>query len=70
MSYREKVIKPEKEIYDLLLSKYHLNAEECVFIDDTPVNVEAAVKHGFSGICFKTKEQTDKELIGLGVSLE
>ena len=70
LSYREKVIKPEKEIYDLLLSKYHLNAEECVFIDDTPVNVEAAVKHGFSGICFKTKEQTDKELIGLGVSLE
>ena len=70
LSDREKVIKPEKEIYDLLLSKYHLNAEECVFIDDTPVNVEAAVKHGFSGICFKTKEQTDKELIGLGVSLE
>lgn len=70
LSYREKVIKPEKEIYDLLLSKYHLNAEECVFIDDTPVNVEAAVKYGFSGICFKTKEQTDKELIGLGVSLE
>ena len=54
----------------IYLSKYHLNAEECVFIDDTPVNVEAAVKHGFSGICFKTKEQTDKELIGLGVSLE
>lgn len=69
LSYREKVIKPEKEIYDILLERYQLDAAECVFIDDTAVNVEAAVRYGFSGIRFESKEQTDRELIGLGVSL-
>ena len=40
LSYLDKVIKPEKEIYDLLLSRYELKAEECVFLDDTLKNVE------------------------------
>ena len=67
LSYLDKVIKPEKEIYDLLLSRYELKAEECVFLDDTLKNVEAARKYGFYGICFKTKEQAEEELKVLGV---
>ena len=67
LSYLDKVIKPEKEIYDLLLSIYELKAEECVFLDDTLKNVEAARKYGFYGICFKTKEQAEEELKVLGV---
>ena len=67
LSYLDKVIKPEKEIYDLLLSRYELKAEECVFLDDTLKNVEAARKYGFYGICFKTKEQAEEELKALGV---
>lgn len=70
LSYREKVIKPERDIYELLLNRYRLKAEECVFIDDTAANIQAAVMQGFYGIQFITKEKTDKELIGLGVSLE
>ena len=51
----------------MLLSRYELKAEECVFLDDTLKNVEAARKYGFYGICFKTKEQAEEELKALGV---
>ena len=62
LSYRDKVIKPDEKIYQLLLSRFGLKAEECVFLDDTPRNVEAARKLGFYGICFQTKEQAEVEL--------
>ena len=45
-----KFLKPEKEIYELLCSSYSLNPDECVFIDDTKVNIEAAEKFGIKGI--------------------
>lgn len=67
LSYRDRLIKPAKEIYELLLSRYGLKAQECVFLDDTPINVEAAKKLGFEGIVFRTKEQAEKELRALGV---
>lgn len=67
LSYREKVVKPEAEIYRLLLSRYSLKAEECVFLDDNMPNVEAARELGLSGICFRTKEQALEELRELGV---
>ncbi len=64
-SYRDKVIKPDPEIYKLLLSRYGLKAKECVFIDDTAANVEAAKALGFAGVCFCTKEQAKEELQAL-----
>lgn len=67
LSFQDKVIKPEKEIYDLLLSRYGLKAEESVFLDDMLKNVEAAREYGFYGICFQTKEQAEEELRKLGV---
>lgn len=62
ISYQEKLIKPSPEIYRLLCSKYGLTAEECVFIDDTAPNVEAAMKEGMKGIVFHTREQANEEL--------
>ena len=62
LSYQDKVIKPDEKIYRLLLSRFGLKAEECVFLDDTPQNVEAARKLGFYGICFRTREQAEEEL--------
>ena len=50
LSYQVKLIKPSPEIYQLLCSKYNLKAEECVFIDDLPKNVEAARKEGMKGL--------------------
>lgn len=67
LSYRDKVIKPDREIYELLLSRYGLEAQECVFLDDTVKNIEGAVKAGFHGIVFLNKEQACEELRRLGV---
>jgi putative hydrolase of the HAD superfamily len=67
LSYLDKVIKPGREIYELLLSRYGLKAEECVFLDDMEENVEAARRLGFAGIVFRSKEQADEELRQMGV---
>ncbi|MCM1187026.1 MAG: HAD family phosphatase [Lachnoclostridium sp.] len=67
LSYREKMIKPNPEIYRLLLKRYHLQPQECVFLDDTLKNVEAAQAEGMAGILFRTKEQAEEDLRGLGV---
>jgi len=48
-----KLMKPEKEIYELLLEKYSLEPGQCVFIDDFNKNVEAARELGIHGICFR-----------------
>lgn len=65
LSYREKLVKPDPEIYRRLLSRYSLEAQESVFLDDTAMNVEAAERLGIHGICFRTKEQAEEELRGL-----
>ncbi|MGH4124830.1 MAG: HAD family hydrolase [Clostridium sp.] len=53
ISYKENLLKPQAEIYTKLLDTYKLNAEECLFIDDTLVNVEAANRLGIKTIHFK-----------------
>lgn len=68
LSYQEKIIKPEPAIYRLLLERYGLKAQECVFLDDTPKNVEEAVRQGMAGIIFHSREQAVKELQKLGVT--
>ena len=45
-----KLLKPEKKIYELLCLTYSLKPNECVFIDDTKVNIESAEKFGIRGI--------------------
>lgn len=62
LSYQVQLIKPSPEIYRLLCSRYGLKAEECVFIDDLPKNVEAARKEGMQGIVFENLEQAKKAL--------
>lgn len=62
VSYEVKEVKPDARIYEILLEKYHLNREECVFIDDRFVNVEGAKKCGIKGLQFTTYEKTSKEL--------
>lgn len=68
LSYKERMIKPQPEIYELLINRYNLTPEECVFMDDTLVNVEAAKKVGIHAIHFRNKEQAEKELHDLGVT--
>ena len=55
------VAKPDAAIYRLSAQRLGLPPEECVFVDDLDVNVEAARATGMHGICFR---------IDLGHSLE
>lgn len=62
-----KYIKPEPEIYQILLERYQLTAEECVFIDDMEANCLGAQAQGMHAICFKSFKQAAEELEKLGV---
>lgn len=68
VSGREKVIKPDPRIYRILLDRYGLKADECVFIDDNADNVAGAEAVGIRGIRFKgigtLKEELDTLLGG------
>ena len=52
-SYQVHRIKPEPEIYRILLEKYELKAEECVFVDDNGKNIQAARELGFRTVHFE-----------------
>ena len=47
-----KVVKPAWEIYHLFTERFALDPEECLFIDDAPANVAAAIACGWQGIVF------------------
>jgi len=53
----EKLLKPDPEIFKLLLSRYDLVPGETLFIDDNPVNVQAAFNLGLEAIRFETAGQ-------------
>lgn len=69
-SYQVKLIKPDAEIYYALLEKYGLQAEESVFLDDLPANIEGAKAVGMHGIVFTGLEDALVELERLGVKIE
>ena len=49
----EKIVKPDPKIYEILLSRYNLDAESSLFIDDNADNIETAKKMGFKTVHFK-----------------
>jgi putative hydrolase of the HAD superfamily len=61
--------KPEESIYRLALDQTQRTAQECCFIDDRPINIQAAAKIGMSTVLMKNPSQLKKELQGLGVEL-
>lgn len=50
------VTKPDPRIYRLLLERNGLDAEDCVFIDDSPANVAGAAALGIETILFTSPE--------------
>jgi len=52
-----KHIKPEPEIYHIMLEKIGKPAHECLFIDDSLPNIEQAQKMGFQTIHFESPQQ-------------
>ena len=52
VSAEERLLKPQHEIFEALLYRFGLKAEECFFVDDVPANVEGAAEAGLSGTVF------------------
>jgi len=62
ISGEEKVIKPDKAIYESLLRRYQLIPEECLFIDDILFFLKPARKLGISTIWNRPHTDLRKEL--------
>ena len=65
----EKLIKPDPKIWQILLERYNLVAEESIFIDDNIHNIEAAKKLNFKVIHCTPTINLKNELELLGVKL-
>ncbi|KJY70744.1 HAD family hydrolase [Vibrio coralliilyticus] len=63
------MLKPQPEIYHLLLNKFDLIASETVFIDDMLYNVEGAKSVGMYAIQFEDIDQCEKDLVSLGLNI-
>ena len=61
------VRKPEKEIYEIAMQRANANPQECLFIDDLLVNIQAAKQIGIVGIHFISSGQLKQELVHLGI---
>lgn len=57
-SFEVQRLKPDFEIYDLLLRKYSLNPKHCLFFDDLDCNVYAAKKRGIDALQFDPNRLT------------
>lgn len=51
LSYECKVMKPRREIFEQMLEGQQARAEETLFVDDGPRNVEAAAALGMKTLC-------------------
>jgi len=67
VSGQEGVIKPDPQIYRILLERYRIAPEEAVYIDDNPGNAAAATALGIHGIHFRSPELLRRELESLGI---
>jgi len=67
LSYEVGAAKPEAKIYREAIVRAQCNPEECLFIDDLAVNVEAAREHGMDAVQFLSAEQLDRELRSRGL---
>jgi len=57
-----KMIKPNRDIFEYLMSKANMDSSKLVFIDDNLINIEGAEKVGIKGILFKNVECLRTEL--------
>lgn len=62
-----RLLKPDPRIYALMLAKIDRAARDCVFIDDSAVNVAGADQVGMTAIHFQTPPQLKIELQQCGL---
>lgn len=62
VSGEEMTKKPDPALYRILLERYGLRGEECVFIDDNPTNAAGGESLGIRGLVFRNAEQVRADL--------
>lgn len=67
VSGTERLVKPDPNIYRLLLNRYGLDAKDCFFIDDSVANVESARAVGMTAHHFAGAEALRRDLEGFGL---
>jgi 2-haloacid dehalogenase len=67
VSYEVGLVKPDRAIFDVLLKKFDLRAEQCLFIDDNADNIAAARSMGFAVHHFAQPEALREDLLMHGV---
>jgi len=65
VSGRERLVKPDRAIFDLLLTRYALSAGECLFIDDSAANIATARSLGMATHHFRDAQRLEVELVEL-----
>jgi len=60
-------VKPEAEIFNILLNKINTPSQNCLFIDDALPNINQANTMGFNTIHFKSPEHLKNKLTQLGL---
>lgn len=61
-----KLVKPDERIFNLMLERIKHPAEECLLVDDSAANIQAAASLGFQTIHFRSPEQLRGELVQRG----
>ena len=70
ISGEEGIVKPQREIYDLLRSRIGLPASELCFVDDVEKNIDGARAAGWNAIRFVSNDQVESDFEKLiGTSL-
>jgi 2-haloacid dehalogenase len=63
----ERLIKPDPQIFEVLLQRYGLHAATTAFIDDHQANVDAAAQLGMAAIRFVDAATLREDLARLGL---
>lgn len=67
VSGTEKMKKPDPRIWEILLDRYKISAQESVFIDDNPANIIVAKNLGFEVILIENNTNLETKLLEKGV---
>jgi 2-haloacid dehalogenase len=67
VSGQEKMVKPDRTIYELLLNRYGIRANESLFIDDNLNNIHTAKEMEFLTIHIKDSIPLSEQLMKLGL---
>lgn len=70
ISYEVGMMKPEENIYKLLIKKYNIIPNNAIFFDDKKENVDAAKNVGLSGKLFDSNKHSENEVYSMESIME